>query len=181
MDGSTGSAGGGVVFIFGQVKITLKKGAVIKADGEKGILNQAELGGNSKAETKQGGSGSGGSIQIFTEKLEGDDDTWITANGGDNPTSGGEGGGGRLKVSLLNWHNESAYYTPGSEGFSLQGKHFKGNFRVLEGKPCQPAGFYCGVADPESNGKAGTISTTPCLPGYYSNFMENKVYLCAPC
>lgn len=55
------------------------------------------------------GSGSGGSIQIFTLFLFGSGN--VTAKGGDAflGSVGGEGGGGRIKINFSEWQYETSF------------------------------------------------------------------------
>lgn len=54
------------------------------------------------------GGGSGGSIQIHTLQLRGND-SLVMANGGFGYGSGGAGSGGRIKINFTYWENTTLW------------------------------------------------------------------------
>ena len=107
------------------------------------------------------GGGSGGSVAITTQNLNGD--THISLKGGVGSKNGGGGGsGGRLVIDYL----RSYSYTD----IKNQSHDWTGNFDV-EGGKAGPVND--GISSP-TDGRNGTVHFSKCFPGYEGPF-------CKPC
>ncbi|KAL4482442.1 hypothetical protein ABPG73_012902 [Tetrahymena malaccensis] len=91
------SSGGGVIYIESIIQVSLNCKSTIQSSG---------TGTNDKSFNN--GGGSGGSIQIHTQYLTGND-SFVMSNGGDGFFQGGPGSGGRIKLNFTMWSNLSIW------------------------------------------------------------------------
>ncbi|EAS06334.2 transmembrane protein, putative (macronuclear) [Tetrahymena thermophila SB210] len=87
------SSGGGVIYLESILQVYINQKSTIQSNGN---------GTNDK--NYSNGGGSGGSIQIHTQYLSGND-SLVMSNGGDGFFQGGPGSGGRIKLNFTQWDN----------------------------------------------------------------------------
>lgn len=98
-----GSGGG----MYKNLKKGGQGGGIIWIQSNNMTLNGSLLANGNDAVTQYGGGGSGGSIYIAKNTLQGI--CQIQVNGGKGLNGGGGGSGGRIKIFHFSWYNASSY------------------------------------------------------------------------
>lgn len=95
--------GGGIIWISSNGTTTLINSQFLAEGKNAGILN----GTNATANAIGSGGGSGGSIQLTTNRLSGN--SYVSVKGGNGLLGGGGGAGGRIEVQFLRSNLSESY------------------------------------------------------------------------
>lgn len=147
----TGGSGGGIVWLT-TPNTTHMYNSSIEADGRAGTVSNYDQYGS--------GGGAGGSIQLSTLNLRGND-SWITARGGRGSSQGGGGGaGGRL---VMNYQRSYLADSQPNQSF-----YWSGHSDISGGQAGDMAFKY----QAPSAGQNGTMHHSKCFPGYSGVFCK---------
>jgi hypothetical protein len=123
-------------------------GGVINIQGESITFNSTGILANGVGGIQGGGGGAGGSISVDYTQLSTAENSIMRANGGNGKSSGS---GGRIRIWDQNW---KIYQTPNNQNISIE---------ATGGLQCDSS-LNCG--------ENGSIISSPCPPGYSTNFIN---------